>query len=167
MAPGRLAGSLLAVLAALASQGAVASSFPDAPGPVAKPRCDFGVSAIGIRQKARISTRCNFAQIRVRVRAEHRLFGLEGPYTHGPHDPGDDFSCRKLGDGTAFAAGCSGRVGADVRVSTNLVSHSSVCGQSLTVKVVGTADCSPGTACPELAYVVKRAFESPSGCGAG
>lgn len=144
----------------------VASASPSDPGPPADPQCRIVAKSARESHGVRLSTRCNFAQISIRVHTGRRLYGFRPkPTLHGPLDPGDAFSCRSFTEEPSFTSRCEGRAGAEVRVGSYFVTRFIACDISSRVEVTGTADCAAKVACPEVAYTVVRKFEGPAGCG--
>lgn len=163
----RRRGTIALVATALLATAAVpAAASPSDPGPPSDPHCRIVEQAARESHGIRISTRCNFAQIAIRVTAARKVYGFQRePTLHGPTDPGDEMRCQSFRRARGKTARCEGRAGSGVRVGTYFVTRNIACDVPSTVRVTGTADCPPDVACPEIAYEVKREFDRPSGCG--
>lgn len=161
-------GGVWVVTALALVTAAGASASPSDPGPPADPRCRIVATAAGESHGVRYSTKCNFAQISIRVRTGRKMYGFRPrPTLHGPVDPGDEFRCPPFYEPgqLRFAASCEGRAGSGVRVGSYVVTRYIACELSSRVEVTGTADCAAHVACPAIAYSVSKRFEAPGGCG--
>lgn len=127
-----------------------------------EPRCWITLTPAGGPYANRFSVRCNFEQDSIRIASDSRISDLaSSPRLTGHVDAGDGFRCRVRGE---LVARCQGSAGSGARVAGSLRTKSRNCDVALRFRVTGGPDCRPGTACPAVAYVVRKSFEPRPDC---
>ena len=124
--------------------------------------CRVVLSAASESHGSRLISRCDFAQSRIRITADSRIYDVSPrPTLTGPTDAQDTFHC---GNRNRPVALCRGQAGSGVRLGAYVETKEFSCDVSFRVHVTGGTDCDPEPSCDQVGYRFTRRIAQPRGC---